>query len=82
MRFLPFFIVNVHKLFLVLLCPLGVTVMPEGFREDGVVLAHLDGFDFSRDIGLVFAAHADAEALRHGWLATSLARAVEPPAPD
>jgi DNA-binding transcriptional LysR family regulator len=61
---------------------LGVTVMPEGFREDGVVLAHLDGFDFSRDIGLVFAAHADAEALRHGWLATSLARAVEPPAPD
>lgn len=61
---------------------LGVTVMPEGFREAGVVLAHLDGFDFSRDIGLVFAAHADAEALRHGWLTTSLARAVEPPAPD
>jgi len=61
---------------------LGVTVVPDGFRETGVVLAHLDGFDFSRDIGLVFAAHADAEALRHGWLATSLARAVEPPAPD
>jgi DNA-binding transcriptional LysR family regulator len=61
---------------------LGVTVMPEGFREAGVVLAHLDGFDFSRDIGLVFAAHADGEALRHGWLAASLARAVEPPAPD
>jgi DNA-binding transcriptional LysR family regulator len=61
---------------------LGVTVMPEAFREAGVVLTHLDGFDFSRDIGLVFAAHADAEALRHGWLATSLARAVEPPVPD
>lgn len=40
---------------------LGVTVMPDGFHEPGVVRVPLEGFDFTRDIGLVFAAHSDPD---------------------
>ncbi len=42
---------------------MGVTVMSDGFREPGVVRARLDGFDFVREIGLVYAAHAEDMAL-------------------
>ncbi|WP_010125493.1 LysR family transcriptional regulator [Sphingomonas sp. KC8] len=38
---------------------LGVTVMPDGHAAPGVVRARLAGFDHVRDIGLLFAAHAD-----------------------
>lgn len=43
---------------------LGVTVMPDSFQEPGVVRVPLEGFDFTRDIGLVYAPHVDAAELR------------------
>lgn len=55
---------------------LGVTVMPECFRETGVVRVPLEGFDFTRDIGLVYAPHADARALASGALVRSLIDAI------
>ena len=55
---------------------LGVTIMPDGFREAGVVRASLEDFDVRRDLGLVFAPHADARALAAGPLADALERAV------
>lgn len=42
---------------------LGVTVMPDGFRAPGVVRPRLVDFPFTREIGLVFAPHADEGAL-------------------
>ncbi|WP_310100313.1 LysR family transcriptional regulator [Sphingomonas sp. BE138] len=46
----------------------GITVMPEGFRAEGVARVALEGFDASRDLGLVFAAHlAPDPALIAGW---------------
>jgi DNA-binding transcriptional LysR family regulator len=41
---------------------LGITVMPESFHADGVVRVPLEDFDASRDVGLVFAAHAPTDA--------------------
>ena len=55
---------------------LGVTIMPDGFREPGVVRAQLEGFDFTRDIGLVFAPHTDAGVLARGPLVASLVGAI------
>lgn len=42
---------------------LGVTVMPDCFRAPGVVRPRLADFPFTREIGLVFAPHTDADAL-------------------
>lgn len=42
---------------------LGVTVMPDSFRAPGVVRPQLMDFPFTREIGFLFAAHADANAL-------------------
>ncbi|KTT73062.1 LysR family transcriptional regulator [Sphingomonas endophytica] len=42
---------------------LGITIMPDGFRESGVVRVPLDGFDATREIGVVVAPHADARTL-------------------
>ncbi|GLJ00389.1 LysR family transcriptional regulator [Sphingobium sp. BS19] len=42
---------------------LGITVMPDGFQDSGVARVRLEGFDFTRDIGLVYAAHVDSDAL-------------------
>jgi len=55
---------------------LGITVMPDGFREAGVVRAPLEGFDFTRAIGLVFAPHADAAALASGATVSALVEAI------
>ncbi|MCP3734961.1 LysR family transcriptional regulator [Sphingomonas sp. RP10(2022)] len=41
---------------------LGVTVMPDGYRAPGIARPRLADFEFTRDIGLIYAAHAD----RHG----------------
>jgi DNA-binding transcriptional LysR family regulator len=60
---------------------LGVTVMPDGFTGPGIVRAHLDGFDFTRDIGLIFAPHADVESLRKGALIGALTQAIHGPDP-
>lgn len=43
---------------------LGVTIMPDCFQEPGVVRVPLEGFDYSRDIGLVFAPHVDVAEIR------------------
>lgn len=58
---------------------LGITVMPDGFREPGVVRIPLDGFRFTRDLGLVFAPHADARALRAGSLPAALREVLAMP---
>lgn len=42
---------------------LGLTVMPESYRAQGVSRPRLAGFDLRRDIGILYAPHA--EALRH-----------------
>lgn len=55
---------------------LGVTIMPECFRESGVVRIPLDGFDFTRDIGLVFAPHSDTQALASSPLVNSLINSI------
>lgn len=57
---------------------LGVTVMPDCFREPGIVRVHLEGFDFTRDIGLVFAPHADAQELAQSPAIAALVAAVRP----
>ena len=55
---------------------LGITIMPDAFREDGVVRVALEGFDFTREIGLVCAAHVDAAALMQGPAIAALVDAV------
>lgn len=57
---------------------LGVTIMPDCFSGPGVVRVHLDGFDFTRDIGLVFAPHVDAAALARSPMIAALIAAVLP----
>ena len=52
---------------------LGVTLVPESFAGDGVACPRLDGFDLTRTLGLVYAPHRDAAALR----GSALVRAVE-----
>tara|TARA_R110000782_G_scaffold78276_8_gene155399 strand:+ start:55819 stop:56697 length:879 start_codon:yes stop_codon:yes gene_type:complete len=42
---------------------LGVTVMPDSFHAPGVVRPRLADFPFTREIGLLFAAHGDADML-------------------
>ncbi len=56
---------------------LGVTVMPDGFREPSVVRIPLEGFDFTRTIGLVHAAHVDAQSASHRQIADALAVAAD-----
>lgn len=51
---------------------LGITVMPDGFQDPGVARVRLEGFDFTRDIGLVYAAHVDSNALSRGRTVTAL----------
>lgn len=52
---------------------LGVTLVPESFAGDGMACPRLDGFDLTRTLGLVYAPHRDAAALR----GSALVRAVE-----
>lgn len=42
---------------------LGVTVMPDSFHLQGVVRPRLADFPYNREIGLLFAPHANADAL-------------------
>lgn len=43
---------------------LGITVMPDCFGLEGVARPRLAGFLFEREIGLLYAEHADAKRLR------------------
>lgn len=56
---------------------LAVTVMPDCFRHAGMIRRPLDGFGFSRTIGLAYARHVDATAMREGPTITSLVAAIE-----
>ena len=55
---------------------LGVTVMPDSFCEPGVVRAHLEGFDFTREIGLVFAPHTEPQDMARSQTIAALIAAV------
>lgn len=55
---------------------LGITVIPESFREHGVVQVTLTGFDFTRTIGLVYAPHADVGALASDIVINSLVTTI------
>jgi DNA-binding transcriptional LysR family regulator len=51
---------------------LGVTVMPDSFRHPGVVRPALADFGFTRTIGVVPAAHADAGAIERSDVVQAL----------
>lgn len=57
---------------------LGVTVMPDGFREPGIARVRLDGFDWTRTIGLLYADHAEAQRFREGPTIAALIAAIQP----
>lgn len=56
---------------------LGVTVMPDCFRAPGVARPRLRDFSFTRTIGLLFAPHGDADALRDRPTLRHLVETVE-----
>lgn len=56
---------------------LGVTVMPDGFAFPGVVRPRLEDFPYVREIGLIYASHADQDTLRDGPVVARLIRAIE-----
>jgi DNA-binding transcriptional LysR family regulator len=55
---------------------LGVTVMPDCFGEPGIRRVALDGFDFTRDIGLIFAPHTDKLMLQSSPVVSAIIAAV------
>jgi DNA-binding transcriptional LysR family regulator len=55
---------------------IGVTVMPDCFRSPGVARVRLDGFDFTRDVTLVYAGHVDPHSVSHHRLADALVAAA------
>ncbi len=55
---------------------MGVTVMPDGFREPGVARVALEGFDFTRTLGLIHAAHVDPHAASYRQIADALIAAA------
>ncbi|WP_019832593.1 LysR family transcriptional regulator [Sphingomonas sp. PR090111-T3T-6A] len=56
---------------------LGVTVMPEGFQAPGVARPRLADFTQEREIGLIYAPHADPARLRGGAVLGALTAALE-----
>lgn len=55
---------------------LGVTVMPQSFAGDGLVVRPLKDFAFHRSIGLLFAPHGTQD-LQSSAITTALAQAVQ-----
>jgi len=55
---------------------LGITVMPDCFRETGVARVPLEGFDFTREIGLMYAPHANIHDFATEALVSSLMNAI------
>lgn len=55
---------------------LGITIMPDGFRDPGVARVRLEGFDYTRNIGLVYAPHLDGHALSRGRTVAALVGTV------
>lgn len=56
---------------------MGVTIMPDCFAEAGVARVPLEGFEFTREIGLLYASHAD-DAVRHEGLVAALHDGIVP----
>ena len=56
---------------------LGVTVMPDCFHADGVVRPRLADFDFTREIGLLYAPHTDVPQISERPEVTLLAETIE-----
>jgi DNA-binding transcriptional LysR family regulator len=56
---------------------LGITVMPEAYRADGVVRPRLADFSAQREVGLLYARHADPVRLRAGAVLQALTSAIE-----
>lgn len=56
---------------------LGITVMPDGFREAGVVRVPLDGFHFTRAIGVIAAAHVDPRDVAQRHIVDALVAAAD-----
>lgn len=55
---------------------LGVTVMPDSFRYRGVSRIRLEGFDFTRDVGLLYAPHVKANTLSSRRTVTALTETI------
>ncbi|WP_301074926.1 LysR family transcriptional regulator [Sphingomonas sp.] len=53
---------------------LGVTIMPRTLAEEGVVMVPLDGFDFTRDVALIWAPHVQAERGPRSPVAAAMVR--------
>jgi DNA-binding transcriptional LysR family regulator len=56
---------------------LGITMMPDCFRDPAIARPELQDFGFRRTIGLLYAPHADADALRSGGAIRGLIRTIE-----
>lgn len=61
---------------------LGVTVMPDCFAAPGVMRPRLSDFPFTREIGLLFAPHSDADALRARQPVQTLVATIAARTPD
>ena len=55
---------------------LGVTIMPRTLAEPGTIMVPLEGFDFTRDVSLLWAPHMQAERGRRTSLTAALERIV------
>ncbi|MDR3508000.1 MAG: LysR family transcriptional regulator [Caulobacteraceae bacterium] len=51
---------------------LGITVMPDSYRDPGLARIPLDGFDAQREIGLLYADHAEDLSARRGGVMAAL----------
>jgi DNA-binding transcriptional LysR family regulator len=56
---------------------LGVTIMPDGYRAKGIARPRLAGFDFVREIGLIYAPHSDPARLREEPPLRALAATID-----
>lgn len=57
---------------------MGVTVMPDGFAADRVVRPGLAGFDFRRDIGIMYAPHVEVSQGAESGVLSALRHAIPP----
>jgi LysR family hydrogen peroxide-inducible transcriptional activator len=55
---------------------LGITVMPDGYRDPAVARPRLEGFGLKRRIGLLYARHAADLATRDGGLVAAIREGV------
>ena len=56
---------------------LGITVMPDCYQADGIVLRKMADFPFRRDIGLLYAQHVDRTQLRQEGVIGTLVETIQ-----